>query len=83
MWELFRGEALFGKAAAHDFIDADVIFCYRVPEQMAVLGEKCRELKKGCRIVSRRFEIPGLEPFQHVKIKRRFGAESIFIYMGF
>ena len=65
-----------------DFQDADVIFCYLVPDQMALLGEKFKELKKGCRILSRRFEIPGQEPLKHVQIKKRFGSESIFIYQS-
>ncbi|MDF1590280.1 MAG: class I SAM-dependent methyltransferase [Desulfobacterales bacterium] len=30
-----------------DFQDADVIFCYLVPDQMAILGEKLKQLKKG------------------------------------
>ena len=64
----------------YDFLDADVIFCYLVSDQMAILGEKFKELKKGCRILSRRFEIPGQEPLQRVQIKKCFGAESIFIY---
>ncbi|MEW6672250.1 MAG: methyltransferase domain-containing protein [Thermodesulfobacteriota bacterium] len=65
---------------ACDFSDADVIFCYLVPDQMAVLKEKFKELKKGCRILSRRFEIPGWEPQQHLTIGKRFGSEPIFIY---
>lgn len=64
----------------YDFLDADVIFCYLVPDQMAILGEKFKQLKKGCRILSRRFGIPGWEPLQHVSIKKRLGSESIFIY---
>lgn len=63
-----------------DFSDADVIFCYLVPDQMPILGERFKELKKGCRVLSRRFEICGQVPFQHVRIKRRSGYESIFVY---
>jgi SAM-dependent methyltransferase len=65
---------------ACDFSDADVIFCYLGSDLMAILGEKFKELKVGRRILSRRFEIPGWEPSQHVLIKKRFGPESIFIY---
>lgn len=64
----------------YDFLDDDVIFCYLVPDQMANLGEKFKELKKGCRILSRGFEIPGYEPLQRIQIKKRFGYEPIFIY---
>ena len=63
-----------------DFLDADVIFCYLVPDQMATLGKRFMQLKKRSRVLSRRFEIPGWEPLQHVLIKKRFGSESIFIY---
>lgn len=63
-----------------DFSDADVIFCYLVSDQMAILGQKFNELKKGCRIVSRRFEIPRQNPQQQVQIKKFFGSETIFIY---
>lgn len=64
----------------YDFRDADVIFCFLVPDQMIILGEKSKELKPGCRIISRRFEIPGWEPLQHISIKHRLGSESVFIY---
>lgn len=64
----------------YDFMDADVIFCYLVPDQMAALGKRFRQLKKGCRILSRRFEIPGWEPRQRVVVKRLFGSESVYIY---
>ena len=63
-----------------DFSDADVIFCYLVPHQMVNLGKRFGQLKKGGRIISRRFEIPGRKPVQRVQIKKRFGSESIFIY---
>ncbi|MDI6688149.1 MAG: class I SAM-dependent methyltransferase [Desulfobacterales bacterium] len=64
----------------YDFLDADVIFCYLVPDQMSVLGEKFKGLKKGCRILSRRFEIHGHEPSQQIQIKNFFGYEPVFIY---
>ena len=64
----------------YDFSDADVIFCYLVPDHLAFLGEQLTTLKKGCRIVSRRFEIPGYDPWRRVEIEKRFGHEPVFIY---
>jgi SAM-dependent methyltransferase len=63
-----------------DFSDADVVFCYLVPDQMVILGEKFKALKKGCRIISRRFEVNGQIPYRHIQLKKRFGHESIYIY---
>lgn len=63
-----------------DFSNADVIFCYLVSDQMVTLGERFRQLKKGTRVLSRRFQIPGWEPLQQVQIKKRVGSESIYIY---
>ncbi|MDO9566731.1 MAG: class I SAM-dependent methyltransferase [Candidatus Desulfaltia sp.] len=64
----------------YDFLDADVIFFYLVPDQMPILRKKFKGLKKGCRILSRRFEIDGYEPLQRIQIKKRFGYEPVFIY---
>ena len=69
-----------GDFIRYDFCDADAIFCYLVPDQMRELGKRLNQLKKGSRIISRRFEIPGWEPRQQVMIPKRFGSESIFIY---
>jgi SAM-dependent methyltransferase len=63
-----------------DFFDADVIFCYLVPDQLAILANRLRKIQKECRIISRRFEIPGWETQQHAIIRKRFGSESVFIY---
>ena len=67
---------------ACDLSDADVIFCYLVPDQMKILEEKFKEAKQGSRIFSRRFAILGLDPLQQVQIEKRFGSESIFIYQS-
>jgi len=75
--KVFLHRANFNK---FDFSNADVIFCYLVTDQMKILEKRFRQLKNGCKILSRRFEIPGWEPLRHVVIKRPFGSESIFIY---
>ena len=63
-----------------DFFDADVIFCYLVPEQMAILANRFNQLKKGCIVISRQFALPELEKQKQVTIRKRFGSEPIFIY---
>ena len=63
-----------------DFFDADVIFCYLVPEQMANVANRFSQLEKGCKVISRQFEIPEWKKQQQVTIRKRFGSETIFIY---
>ena len=63
-----------------DFSNADVIFCYLVTNQLEILAKRIKQVKHGCKILSRRFEIPGWEPLRQVVIKRPLGSESIFIY---
>lgn len=55
--------------------DADVIFCYLMPGALKKLeGKIIRECKKGTRIISSTFEIPGL---QHVKIIEKNNTKKI------
>lgn len=63
-----------------DFSDADVIFCYLVPEELEALGKLFYRLKKNCRILSRRFEIPGQTPAERIEIQRGAGLETIYVY---
>lgn len=65
---------------AYDFSDADVIFCYLTADQMTALEKRFRQLKKGCRILSRRFQISGWKPQRRVQIQKRFGTEPVYIY---
>jgi SAM-dependent methyltransferase len=64
----------------YDFSDADVVFCYLVPNELENLGKYFYRLKKGCRILSRRFEIPGQTPAKQIKIRTGFGAETVYVY---
>lgn len=50
------------------------------PDQTARLQKRLRQLKKGCRILSRRFEIPGWPLTQRVTLKKRFGEDMVFLY---
>lgn len=59
--------------------DVDVIFCFLMPKAMARLGPKFRaECRKGTRIFSYAFLIPGWEP---VRVVREEGEASIFCYV--
>jgi SAM-dependent methyltransferase len=64
----------------YDFSDADVVFCYLVPDELESLGNFFCRLKKGCRILSRRFEIPGQTPARRIKIRIGLGAETVYVY---
>ena len=45
-----------------DFSDADVVFCYLMPELLAKMDGKLRALKPGTRIISHQFELVGWQP---------------------
>jgi SAM-dependent methyltransferase len=64
----------------YDFSDADVIFCYLVPDMLEMLAKRFDRLKPGSRIISRRFEIPERQAIKCIKIRKGFGAETIYIY---
>jgi precorrin-6B methylase 2 len=60
-----------------DLSDADVIFCYLLPEAMKrIYTEKWEELKPGCRIVSNGFQLPSLKPTHTEPV----GKGKIYIY---
>ena len=71
-----------GNIFEFDFSDADVVFCYLFPEPMKKLEKKFKNLKKGCRIISHGFEIPGWKPLMHIKVKRdnKKKIQTIFKY---
>ncbi|MEI7511387.1 MAG: 50S ribosomal protein L11 methyltransferase [Candidatus Peregrinibacteria bacterium] len=62
-----------------DISDADIIFVYLLPEMMKRFGaEKIPTLKKGARIISHGFALPGLEP-QEI-LEREGGLGRILQY---
>lgn len=63
-----------------DFSNADVLFCYLMPAQMEKLETKFLQLKKGCRIISLRFEMPNWEPACRVDRKDSIHQPAIFKY---
>jgi len=57
--------------------DADVVFCYLLPEVMnRIYTEKWGELKSGCKIVSHGFPILPLKPTQVVQVEKG----NIYVY---
>lgn len=68
-----------GNLYTMSFADIDVFFCFLMPKAMARLGPKFRaEAKKGARIFSYAFLIPGWEP---VRVVHEDGEASIFCYV--
>ena len=63
-----------------DFSDADVVFCHLMPMPMKRLESKFRNLQKGTRIISLRFEIPGWEPLVHIKRDQKRKLPPVFKY---
>ena len=62
-----------------DLSKADVIFCYLLPEVMEKLSPKFKkELKKGARVVSASFRLPGWKIQKEYKKEKRIAP--IFIY---
>ncbi|MFA6458739.1 MAG: 50S ribosomal protein L11 methyltransferase [Patescibacteria group bacterium] len=62
-----------------DLSQADVVFCYLLPEVMLKLSPKFKkELKPGARIISASFSLPGFEPQKIYPAEAR--AAKIFIY---
>ncbi len=64
-----KAKIVFGNFKKHNLSDADVIFCYLLPETLAKLEPKLnRELKKGAKIVSYAFPVSPWK--EKIKIER-------------
>lgn len=60
---------------------ANVIFCYLLPNVMPRLAKKIkRECKKGTRIISNTFKIPGLKPAKIFSKNPAKGLPTIYVY---
>lgn len=63
-----------------DLSQADVVFCYLLPEAMVKLKEKfARELQPGARVISRAFTIPGLVPSHVLRFSKR--KMPVYVYV--
>lgn len=71
----------FKNLFAANFRQANVIFCYLIPNVMPRLSEKIkRECKRGTRIVSNTFHIPGLKPTKILARDPQNGLPTIYVY---
>lgn len=60
---------------------ANVIFCYLIPNVMPRLSAKIKkECKKGTRIISNTFHIPGLKPYRIFAKNPAKGTPTIYVY---
>lgn len=60
---------------------ANVIFCYLFPETMAKLAKKFKsECKRGTRIISNTFHIPGMSPYRVIAKDPKKGLPTIYVY---
>ncbi len=64
-----------------DLHDADVIFCYLIPEIMPRLVAKItKECKKGTRVISNTFKIPGLPVSRIIERDPAARTPTIYVY---
>lgn len=64
-----------------DLHSANVIFCYLFPNVMERLAEKIKkECKRGTRIISNTFSIPGLKLVEKILKDPKKGIPTIYVY---
>lgn len=64
-----------------DLKNADVIFCYLLPDTMNKLAEKFKkECRKGTRIYSNTFAIPSMQPVKTWPADKQKKLPSIYLY---
>lgn len=62
--------------------DADVIFCYLLGKTMGKLQKKFeKELKKGTRIISHGFQIPGWKAVKHIPHNKDTKQGAMWMYV--
>ena len=71
---------LRGNALTRSYADADVIFCYLLPDMLQVLATTLIDVKPGCRIICHQFEMPGWTPVAKVSRECWSGAVDIYKY---
>jgi SAM-dependent methyltransferase len=76
-----KAKIKFGNFKRHDLSDADVIFCYLLPETLLKLEPKLSsELKKGTRVISYAFPIENWREKLKIKTDREQKLAPIWIY---
>ena len=71
------------KADLHQFdlSDADIVTLYLLPETLKVLRPRLLNLKRGARIVSHDYRIPGLEPDEVYIVRSGKTGRDHLIYL--
>lgn len=76
-----KAEIHFKSLFSANLKSANLIFCYLMPAALAKLSAKIRrECKKGTRIVSNTFSVPGLNLIRKFERDKSRGLPSIYLY---
>lgn len=76
-----KAKILFRDSRKQNLGDADVIFCYMMPESMQKFQEKFdRELKKGARVISYAFQIKKWKEVQKIERIKEKNEAPIWVY---
>ncbi len=77
-----KARIVFGDFKKHDFSDADVIFCYLLPDTLAKLESKLsHELKKGARVISYAFPISPWKEERKVERDSQQNLAPVWVYV--
>lgn len=81
LWERSNASVRFKNMFHVNLRPANVIFCYLFPNVMPRLAEKIKkECRRGTRIVSNTFTIPGLKLARTIAKDPRRGIPTIYVY---
>jgi SAM-dependent methyltransferase len=69
-----------GNVLKTDFSDADVVFCYLMPDLLARMDAGFQALKPGSRIVCHRFGLPGWSPGKIIVLPGRWLQDRVLLY---
>lgn len=81
--DLDKATVLRGNLYSYDFSKADVLTLYLLPEVLEILVPKFKKMKKGARIVSHDYMIPGLSPSEIYKVRsiETGRLHTIYLYL--
>ncbi len=76
-----KAKIIFGNFKKHDLSDADVIFCYLLPDTLAKLEPKLnRELKTGAKVISYAFPVHPWKENKKIERDKSNKLAPIWIY---
>ena len=78
---LRRARVVEGDLFRFDFSDADVVVLYLLPSVMEALRPRLLRLKRGARIVSHDYAVPGLEPDEVCVVRSQATGRRHVIYL--